>query len=410
MKKPFDIVVSGAGAIGLAMTALFARMAERHPVRVTLVDVKAPGPVAAGDDIGLRVSALSAGSLELLARLGVAEALRHRAGRFAAMRVWDAGHAPDGPGTLEFSAADMALPELGCIVEDAVLRHALFARLADSDVTLAFGAAVESVVAGDDGMRLGLAGGAELKADLVIGADGGRSAVREALGIETDGWRYPQAALVTHARPERSHGDTAWQRFLDSGPIALLPLADGRVSIVWSTSAVEAAELAQLPDAELSARLTAASDAVLGRLEVAGPRGSFPLAARHARHYVRRGAALIGDAAHTVHPLAGQGANLGLADARELANVVEDALAAGEHPADLPVLRRYERARRGVNATMLWFVDGLNRLFAAPGELSAAIRAGGLTLFNRSGPLKRRAMGVALGLSSAGGERRGGTR
>jgi len=398
VKRTFDIVVSGAGAIGLAMTALLARTGERYPVRVTLVDVKPPEPVAAADDIGLRVSALSAGSLELLARLGVAEELRDRAGRFAAMRVWDARQAPDGPGTLEFSAADMALPELGLIVEDAVLRHALFERLADADVTFAFGAAVESVTPGNDGMRLGLAGGSELRADLVIGADGGRSAVREALGIATDGWRYPQAALVTHARPEYSHRDTAWQRFLDSGPIALLPLADGRVSIVWSTSAAEAAELSSLPDAELSARLAAASDAVLGRLEVAGPRASFPLAARHARDYVRRGAALIGDAAHTVHPLAGQGANLGLADARELARIVEDAFAAGEHPADLPVLRRYERARRGTNATMLWFVDGLNRLFAAPGELPAAVRAAGLGLFNLSGLLKRRAMRIALGL------------
>jgi 2-octaprenylphenol hydroxylase len=178
----------------------------------------------------------------------------------------------------------------------------------------------------------------------------------------------------------------------------MLPLADGRISVVWSTSQAVADKAMAANDEELGRMLSETSDFVLGRLEVAGPRGAFPLCARHAKQYVRPGLALLGDAAHAIHPLAGQGANLGLQDAARLAEVIDTALDNGEHPGDRPVLRRYERARKGENATMMHFMTGLNRLFATDSALAGEMRATGMRLFNMSGPIKERAVRVALGV------------
>lgn len=402
MKRRFDVVVCGAGVVGLATAALLARGAQRDALRVTVVDAGEAYEWSSAADVGLRVSAISAGSMRLLASLGIREAIAARECPYRDMHVWDASGEPDSGGTLRFSAADMALPELGFIVEDGLLRQALAATLPAAGVELRYGVAVEAIDTSGPQAVLSLAGGEALAADLVIAADGAGSPLRQALGIDVASWRYAQAALVTHVRPERDHAHTARQRFLATGPLALLPLADGRVSIVWSTTPDEAAELLDADDDEFATRITAASDDVLGQLRPAGPRASFPLRAQHARRYVGRAVALVGDAAHTVHPLAGQGANLGLADAAALERVVGHALERGEHPGDLPVLRRYERDRRGANARMLYFTDGLNRLFAAGGGLPAMLRATGLGLFDRSGPLKRHAMRVALGLDTTG--------
>ena len=200
------------------------------------------------------------------------------------------------------------------------------------------------------------------------------------------------------AVPERPHRRIAWQRFLRDGPIALLPLGDGRSSIVWSTTPERVDGCMAATDQELGERLTEASDGVLGALTVQGPRGSFPLRAQHAVRYIEPGLALIGDAAHSVHPLAGQGANLGLADAEALAEAIIAGISQDEYPGDLPTLRRYERARKGANATMLHFVDSLNRLFLLESGTFAKLRRTGMRLFNRSGPIRRRAVEVALGI------------
>ena len=178
----------------------------------------------------------------------------------------------------------------------------------------------------------------------------------------------------------------------------MLPLADGRISVVWSTGEAQAEAAMAADDVELGHLLTEASDHVLGALTVAGPRGAFPLCARHAEHYVQPGLALVGDAAHAIHPLAGQGANLGLQDVAKLVDVVDAALAQGEDPGDRPVLRRYERARKGENAAMLHFMTGLNRLFTTDSVLLKELRLTGLRLFNYSGPLRERAVKVALGV------------
>jgi 2-octaprenylphenol hydroxylase len=168
---------------------------------------------------------------------------------------------------------------------------------------------------------------------------------------------------------------------------------------VWSTDEQQARQAMEMDDASLSETISAAAGHVLGTLTPAGPRGMFPLKAQHAEQYVLRGLALAGDAAHCVHPLAGQGVNLGLADAAALAATIADAVNAREHPGDLPHLRRYERARKGANSTMLHFIDGINRLFSFESAPAARIRGGGMRLFNASGVIRQRAVSVALGLS-----------
>lgn len=382
MSGRYDVLVVGAGVTGLTVAALLAQCRHAHRLHVTVVDA-APRPnFDPGTDVALRVSAIAPGSVQLLEAIGAwQQVLDTRASPYEAMRVWDESVEPDSHGALQFDAAEFAVPQLGFIVENALLQHALLAVLDKLDVELRFNTRTES-----------------FSADLVIGADGARSTVRESFGIGTRDFQYGQTACVTHLQPELPHHRTALQRFTRHGPLGMLPLADGRVSVVWSVDDELAAEVQAASDTELGAMLTAASDYVLGVLQVAGPRGAFPLCARHAKQYILPGLALIGDAAHAIHPLAGQGANLGLQDAARLADVVDAALEQGEHPGDRPVLRRYERARKGENAAMLHLMTGLNRLFTTDSVLVRELRVHGMRLFNRGGPVRSHAVKVALGV------------
>lgn len=398
MNRRFDIVVAGAGIAGLTAAALLARGEQGERLGIRIIDAGARPRFDSASDVALRVSAIAAGSVRLYEALGAWDTVTAvRAGPFREMRVWDASRSADGPEALHFDAAEFALPELGFIVENVLLQHALLQVVENAGVTVDFDTRIEAMRLLENGIDLDC-GDRTLHADLVVGADGASSAVRQHAKIGVTSWRYGQSALVTHVRPERDHGECAWQRFLPAGPLALLPLSDGRVSIVWSTTPEQAQEAETADDRKLGAMLTEASDRVLGELSVEGNRGTFPLKAQYAVRYVRPGMALIGDAAHSIHPLAGQGANLGIADASVLAGIVHAAIESGEHPGDVPVLRRYERARKGANATMLYFVDGLNRLFASPSAPVRSLRAAGMRAFNLSGPLRRRAAAVALGL------------
>ena len=225
------------------------------------------------------------------------------------------------------------------------------------------------------------------------------SRTRELCGITRAGWKYGQTAVVAHLRTERPHRRTAWQRFLPEGPIALLPLEDGRVSLVWTTSAAEAEELLALEADAFSKSVTEASGQVLGRLELDSGRAGLPLALWHAREYVRPRLALAGDAAHTIHPLAGQGVNLGFLDCASLVEVLGDAVAAGADPFGLRTLRRYERWRRSENALMLGATDTLNGLFRQKSVVAATARRLGLAVVADQ-PLMRRALVQrALGLA-----------
>lgn len=393
MRSSFDIVIVGAGITGLATAAMLARAGRQT---ITVVDAAGP-PAAPANEWSLRVSAIASGSQALLQQVGAWQRIDcARICAYEHMRVWDESLPADGPATLRFDAAEFAVPELGCIVENDLIRHALYSVLEHEQITWMFDAGISALEREEGGYRLDVAGHS-LQADLVIAADGARSAVRELAGIDTRERPYGQTAFVTHLQPERPHRNTAWQRFLVDGPLGMLPLADGRISVVWSTTEAVAQVALDASDKQLGEMLTEASDGVLGRLEAAGPRGSFPLCARHAREYVRPGLALIGDAAHAIHPLAGQGANLGLQDAAALTRVISAAFERGAYPADRPVLRRYERERKGANATMLEFMTTLNRLFGMDAVAPRALRTTGMRLFNNSGPLRDYMVGVALG-------------
>ena len=399
MKRRYDIVVVGGGVTGLMTAALLAGGASAEALDITLVDAAPRPQFSPDDDVALRVSAIASGTADLFASVGAWDAVAlTRASAYDSMHVWDANDTPESAVGLHFDAAEFGVAQLGFIVENVLLQHALLQSLDDKRVTVLPNSPLRAIRKVERRFGIELADGKQLDADLLVAADGARSFVRSAAGIETKEWPYEQTAFVTHLRPERPHQATAWQRFLREGPLGILPLADGRISVVWSTTPARAERALAADDKELSRMLTDASDHVLGKLEVAGPRGAFPLCARHATRYVLPNLALVGDAAHAIHPLAGQGANLGLQDAAKLADVITTAVGDGLHPGDQPVLRRYERARKGANATMLHFMTGLNRLFTTDSRLIGEIRTAGMRAFNRSGPIRERAVRVALGV------------
>ena len=396
MKQPIDIVIVGAGMVGLAIANL---LGKSDLANVAVIDAGKKPIFSLEDDLSLRVSAIAPGSAELLRAIGVwDEIATERACPYRDMRVWDAAGHADGPETVAFSAAEFAAPQLGFIVENILVRTALLNKVAQTNVATRFETTIKSMRKSSNRYELELDSGRTLAPELVIGADGARSFIRDAAAIEIDSWPHEQKAFVTHLMPELDHRNTAWQRFLTDGPLGILPLHDGRVSIVWSTTPENADDALAMTDEQLASRLTDISGGVLGRLTPSGDRGAFPLESQHAKHYVTPGLALVGDAAHAIHPLAGQGVNLGFADAIKLAEVLVSALEGGEFIGDRPVLRKYERARKGDNQLMLNFVRGLNKLFSAEYSSLQPLRGAGMAAFNKSGPLREHAVRVALGL------------
>jgi 2-octaprenylphenol hydroxylase len=399
VNRQFDIVIVGAGITGLTIAALLANSNCRSQLKMTIVDAGKRPVFDASEDVSLRVSAIASGSADIFDSVDVWDSIvGQRACPYRDMRVWDSSGFAEGPESLRFEAAEFAVSELGFIVENVLIQHALLQKLDDQNQAVGFETLIQSLTPSGSRFKVEFSNGESITPDLVIGADGAGSFVRNSVDISVAVWRYPQSAFVTHLRPEKNHQHTAWQRFLRSGPVALLPLADDRVSVVWSTSPEQAEVAIAASDDQLSGMLSEATDFVLGRLTPDGPRGAFPLKAQHASRYVLPGLALIGDAAHAVHPLAGQGANLGLADAAKLVSVIDEAIGNDENPGDLPVLRRYERARKGANQTMLYFIDSLNRLFASESSSVEKLRGSGMRMFNKSGPIRERAVQVALGL------------
>ncbi len=400
MPNPPTVLVAGAGVVGLAAAALLAtgRCADR--VRVLVLDAR-PMPRWRADETDSRVYALSRASQELLEHIGVwRSVVAARAAPYRRMRVWE-GTDAFGPNALDFDSADIGEPDLGSIVEDALLRSVLGDTLAAApQAQLQVGSAIASLAVQDREVVVELANGGSVRGTVLLAADGSDSAVRRLAQLPVTGHRYEQTAIVTHVTSSSSHQDTAWQRFLPGGPLALLPLADGRSSIVWSLPAAEAQRLLAAGDAEFLAELAAATGGPIGELTACSKRVAFPLQAMHALKYAASRIALVGDAAHTVHPLAGQGMNLGLLDAAAIAAVIEDAVLAGEDVGDLKVLRRYERERKGDNLAMLAAFDGLNRLFRLPGWASP-LRSLGLRAVEAADPVKRLLMQKALGLTAA---------
>jgi len=357
-----DLAIVGAGLAGAAL----ARAARGLRLALVAEEAVAPAPAAQGFDS--RVYAITPGNAAFLESLGAWPAARATPVR--AMRVsGDAGAA------LELDAYRAGVGELAWIVEDGALQTALRGPLE-------FAGRLEGLAIDTDRARLLLRGGRTLEARLVVGADGAQSLVRAQAGIGCDDAAYPQRAVVANFACERAHRGTAYQWFQGGPVLALLPLPGNHVSMVWSTAADECARLLAL-DAEALCRTVAdASGHVLGELGLVTPARAFALRRLAARRTVAPRVALVGDAAHVVHPLAGQGANLGLQDARVLAAVLA-AREPGRDPGDARLLRRYARARAGEVAAMDATVHGLYRLFGAQARSCAFLRNAGLNLTDR---------------------------
>jgi 2-octaprenylphenol hydroxylase len=395
-RHDFDAIIVGGGMVGLCLAALIARDERLAGWRVALVEPA--DPRAPQDDaVDLRVSALSRASQRILAAASAWDAIEPHACPYSEMVVWDAASSADKRDAVRFSAAEAGEPNLGHIAENLRVQWALHeSPLLRGLTRLRTG--LVSVEYAPDVQKVCLADGRTLACALVVGADGGPSPTREQAGIGRAGWSYDQTAVVAHLRTAKPHRDTAYQRFLPEGPLAFLPLRDGRVSLVWTTTPAAADALQKLDAAEFSQRVTAASDRVLGDATLDSGRAGFPLGLWHAREYVRPGLALVGDAAHTIHPLAGQGVNLGFLDCASLVQVLGQAIDAGEEHAGLRVLRRYERWRRSENALVMGACDGLNRLFGEKGMAVAAARRLGMSLVTSQPLLRRALVQRALGL------------
>jgi 2-octaprenylphenol hydroxylase len=396
-RQDFDVVIVGGGMVGSCLAGLIARDERLKDWRIALVEPTEPRAPQDGE-VDLRVSAISRASQRILQAADAWSPIPAGACPYSEMIVWDAAGRWDGRDALRFSAAEIGEPDLGHIGENLSIQAALTARAEAQGVVL-LRAELATMQPTRDAMRVSLGDGREFQASLVVGADGAESAVRRMAGIDTRGWDYGQRAVVAHLASEVPHGATARQRFLDTGPLALLPLADGRSSLVWSTLPEQAEELTRCPEEAFAERVTAASAGVLGRLVPTTARVSFPLRLLHAHRYAADRIVLVGDAAHAVHPLAGQGINIAFLDAAALVDVLGDALEAGDDPGELGVLRRYERWRKAEALPAIAMLDGLKRLFSGGNPLQSRLRQGALGLAQSSVTAKRLLMQRALGVA-----------
>ena len=393
----YDVVIVGAGMVGASAACL---LAQTHPnLTVALVEAQLSTPFNP-QQFDPRVAAITEKSRLLLERCGLWEAVvDKRTSPYLAMDVWDA----EGTGRIEFDCDNIHQPNLGHIVENAVLVDCLLAeveRLPNVDffcpVTIA------SYLADDDRATVELADGNRLEARLLIAADGANSKIRQHFQFPTKEWDYGHQAIVTTITTERPHQQVARQRFMPKGPLALLPLNNQgdfhQCSIVWSQETQEASDLMALDDQQFCQRLATASEYCLGQVVDVEKRFAFPLRQRHSIDYAIHRVALLGDAAHSIHPLAGQGVNLGFADVEVLVEEVSRAVTRGVDIGDLSVLRRYERRRKPDNLATMAAMEGFKRLFAADQLSVRLLRNLGMSTLNQQSALKnaliKRAMGI----------------
>ncbi|MES2356664.1 MAG: UbiH/UbiF family hydroxylase [Pseudomonadota bacterium] len=388
MNTKFDVAIVGGGPVGAALAIAIAR----GGLQVIVVEGREPTlPDNAQWDA--RVYAMSPGSLDFIAGLGASQCIdEERIAAIASMQVWG----DDGKASIEFDAMEAGRDNLGCIMEAGRLQTALWnVLLKESNVTLRCPARCESLALHASGTQLGFTDGQTIEADLVIGADGADSWVRSASGFEAKTKPYGQVGVVANFLTERPHGHVARQWFQKDGVLAWLPLPGNRMSIVWSAQTSLAEELLALDANAFCNRVTEAGKGILGKLELITPPASFPLRLVELAHTVKRGVALVGDAAHVVHPLAGQGVNLGLRDAQKLAQVLLSRNI-NEHLGELAVLRRYERARREDWLATKYVTDGLHTLFHPTHPSLTRVRNFGLTMTNQLPILKRQFMTHAI--------------
>jgi 2-octaprenylphenol hydroxylase len=388
MKREYDVVIAGGGMVGGTLACALGGSALRVAV------IEPQPPTAAGDGYDLRVSAITPASQTVFENLGAWDGMRRRrVSPVETMRVWEQA------GEVNYDSADIGEPCLAWIVENRVIVAALAERLpAFANIEVMSPARVDEIEIGDGRVTARLDNGRSLAARLLVGADGAESRVRQAAAI---GWRrhdLGQAAIVAVVRVERPHARCAYQHFLPTGPLAFLPLDDPHtVSIVWSADTARAHALMALDDAAFNTALQAAFGDRLGAVRLAGARAAIPLALGFAENYTGHRIALIGDAAHTVHPLAGQGVNLGILDAAVLAETLLEAVGRQRDPGAHPLLRRYERARKGADVGMQLVTGGFRYLFGSGWPGVQPLRVAGLRLTERLPLLKNAFMRRASG-------------
>ena len=397
-----DVIIIGGGLVGSTLALALAR----HDISSIVVDAQDLDATVTMAFDG-RASAVASASARMLRVLGLGDVLDDNGCAIRGIRVTD-GTAPQflhfdaGPGGDAAKTGNSGDP-LGIMVENRLLRAGLLREVRACElVTLVAPATVASLVRDDHAATLTLADGRVFTAPLAIAADGRKSKTREAAGIRLTGWHYPNAALVTMVAHSVPHGNIACELFYPSGPMALLPMTDHsdgrpRSAIVWTVDDTAADGARKLGPRALAAEIAARVDGTLGEIEVIAPQAVWPLGFHHAASYEAQRLVLVGDAAHGIHPIAGQGLNMGFRDVAALAEVLVDASRTGQDLGSPDVLARYSAWRRLDNTMVSAVTDGLNRLFAVPGRLPSAIRRIGLAGVERIPPLKARFMAEARG-------------
>ena len=388
-----DVLIVGGGMAGGMLAAALADT----DLNIAVVDA-APVPTFPRGDADVRVSAITEASFNMLTNVGAWQHLpADRLSPYFSMDVWDA----DGTGRVTFDAESARAPQLGWIVENAAVTAALYAVCQSKNIDWRANRKIIRIDVSSEGWSATLDSGEKIVTTLLVGADGARSQVREKAGIAAGAKDSGHRAIVATIETELAHGGCARQRFMQTGPLAMLPLfGDGhRFSLVWSTSPELAQALMTMSDDEFSSALTIESEGVLGACREITKRAAFPIHTLHASEYVGPRLALIGDAAHVVHPLAGQGINLGFLDAAVLSEEIHKAMQRDISIADETVLKRYQRRRRAHNALMLKSLNGIKHLFGARDPAIRFIRNVGMSLVNKLPPAKTFFANEALGRS-----------
>jgi len=391
MIEKFDVVIVGGGMVGSAVACSLGNSS----LKVAVIESTTPQAFSPEQAHDLRVSALSIASKNILATVGAWDGIvARRFCPFKRMRVWETA------GDTEFCSDDINYPELGYIVENRITQLALLDRLQEFDnIELICPSTITKInySIGEDSL-LELEDGRQLSTKVLVAADGGQSRVRQVVGLGVTSWDYKQHALVIYIETAYEQQDITWQRFLPSGPQAFLPLTGNYGSIVWYNSPDEVKRLKDLSYDALKEELLSAFPDCLGQVNKVLGVASFPLKRQHAQNYVKPGVVLVGDAAHMINPLAGQGVNIGLLDAAALGEVLIDAAKQGLALGDLSVLRRYEQMRRNENLKMMTVMDVFYQVFSNEILPIKLIRNLGLGLAERLLPAKNKVMRSAMGL------------
>ena len=389
--KHYDVIINGGGMVGSILACLLAK-AGREVAVIEAFEVK---PFSTDAPYDLRVSAISRASQNALVGAGAWDAiLAMRASPYEVMDVWDEA----GDGNIRFDAAELGEPDLGHIIENKVIQEALIAALKTyetADLYQPNRLKNFTLVDDSDAVIVELENGETISAQLLVGADGANSKIRDLAGINIDFDDYGQSGLVAVVKTEKSHEYTAWQRFQSTGPLAFLPLGDGSCSIVWTLPSDRADYYLHLGKNDFKAALAEALDYKLGKITKVGNRAAFPLRGSQASQLVKECIALVGDAAHTIHPLAGQGVNLGIKDAVELAKQISHA--SGDL-GSLKLLRKYERARRGDNLLTMRAMEAFRLLFGHSASSVKTLRNFGMNFLNQNAFVKNEIIKKAMGL------------